>query len=160
MLPRTSLAVLALCVGCTDDSDLLKNGPTVGRACPLSGAAMLSEVPQGSAAAYVSAYADLHGDRTSITLLPAGNKTVTSCKLDWTGTGPENALKISLDAQELGTFDASNAEVWGPADRSVSGSVTLDGYDDSVGSLCGSVDAMMESGGRVRGTFIADVFCE
>ena len=80
-----------------------------------------------------------------------------------------SALVVSVSTQVTAGFARMYcSENWAQLAHSnsaaQSGSGTLaariDGYDADAGRVCGSVDAMAQSGGSLKGTFIAEVFCE
>ena len=161
-MKSVALVVVAVAAcGGDDDGARFAGGPSVGTACTNSPAATLSDVPDGDASLYMRAYADLRGERTGIWLIPSGGDfSLTTCMLQHTSVGPA-AWKVTAEIQSIGTFSVEDGQVSAlNVDEPVAGSITIAGYDADVGSVCGSMDLTMESGGRLRGMFSADVFCE
>jgi hypothetical protein len=154
---------LVVTIGCSGESeDLLKNGPTVGTTCTHSSYANLVAVPVGDASKYKDAHADLHGDGLGIWLHPLGALNLSTCGLYWSGSGPEEPWKMTIDAQRLGTFSVEGGDVtmWSATDKATMGFISINGYDALANTLCGFVDAVTESGGDLRGSFNAAVYCE
>jgi hypothetical protein len=160
MLRTVSIALALLLLGCADDENLLKDGPSVGAMCGPAPRATFTEFPQGDPATVVLAYANLRGSRTRLFFAPTGQLSMNGCQLEGQGTNVASAWNVTIERQELGTFAVpTDAALWTADDQAASGSVTIDGYDASAFRVCGSLDATAESGGRLRGSFVAEVYC-
>jgi hypothetical protein len=121
-----------------------------------AGAVDLTAAPDVDPSQYSNAYVDLHGSRTRVLLLAGSPSSMTTCSLSSDAPG----WFLTLDYQALGTYaiDADTVRVWNTVDA-ISGTISFDGYAEG-GLLCGSVDATFADGGKLAGTFTADVYCD
>ena len=152
------VALLGACSG-GDDSGFV-GGASMGDQCGPS-LVSLTSVPDANPSVYASAYVDLSNNKIRVVLLPPGQLDLRSCKLGWTGSGPEPSWILSVDAQELGMFDVASgkARVWTDAQDATAGTVTIAGYNAEDSTVCGSVNATAPTG-SITGVFSAQIYCD